>query len=93
MDTGPNATWAMATSYFPARQSTKAAMADFIAANPLYGQAFNWPQYGKSEPTIAAWNPIRGFIADALTVVANGTAPADALKTATDKSNAVLAGQ
>ena len=74
-------------------KSTKAAMADFIAANPLYGQAFDWLQYGKNEPTIAAWNPIRGFIADALTAVANGTAPQDALNTATDKANAALAGQ
>ena len=93
MDTGPNSTWVKATNYFPARQSTKAAMADYITANPLYGQAFDWLQYGKTEPTIAAWNPIRGFIADALTAVANGTAPADALKTVTDKSNAALSGQ
>lgn len=94
MDTGPNSTWVKATSYFPARQSTKAALADFISKNPLYGQAFDWLQYGKQEPTVAAWNPIRGFIADAMTAVANGTAsPQDALNTAATKANAALAGQ
>jgi multiple sugar transport system substrate-binding protein len=94
MSTDTNASWAKATSYFPARQSTKAALADFIQKNPLYGQAFDWLQYGKQEPTVAAWNPIRGFIADALTAIANGAAsPQDALNTATTKANAALAGQ
>ncbi|HUI88783.1 MAG TPA: ABC transporter substrate-binding protein [Anaerolineales bacterium] len=94
MSTDTNATWAKATFYFPARQSTKAALSDFIAGNPLYGQAFDWLQYGKQEPTVAAWNPIRGFIADALTAIANGAAsPQDALNTAATKSNAALAGQ
>lgn len=94
MDTGPNSTWVQATNYFPARQSTKAAMASFIQANPLYGQAFDWLQYGMTEPTVAAWNPIRGFIADAMTAVANAAAtPQDALTTAANKANAALAGQ
>jgi ABC-type glycerol-3-phosphate transport system substrate-binding protein len=94
MSTDTNAAWAKATYYFPARQSTKAALSDFIAANPLYGQAFDWLQYGKQEPTIAAWNPIRGYIADAMTAIANGAAtPQDALNTAATKANAALAGQ
>ncbi len=93
MDTGPNSTWVQATYYFPARQSTKASLADFIQAHPLYGQAFDWLQYGKQEPTIAAWNPIRGFLADALTAVANNTAsPQDALNTAATKASGALAG-
>ncbi len=93
MSTDTNAAWAKATSYFPARQSAKAALSDFIQANPLYGQAFDWLQYGRQEPTVAAWNPIRGYIADALTAIANGAAtPQDALNTATTKANAALAG-
>ncbi len=94
MSTDTNASWAKATSYFPARQSTKAALSDFIKANPLYGQAFDWLQYGKQEPTVAAWNPIRGYIADALTAIANSAAsPQDALNTAATKANSALAGQ
>ena len=94
MGTDANSTWVKATSYFPARQSTRAALTDFIAANPLYGQAFEWLQYGRQEPTLAAWNPIRGYIADALTAIANSAlSPQDALKTAADKSNTALAGQ
>jgi ABC-type glycerol-3-phosphate transport system substrate-binding protein len=94
MDTGPNSQWVKATSYFPARASTKSQLADFIQANPLYGQAYSWLQYGKTEPTVAAWNPIRGYIADAMTAVANNTqSPADALKTAAQKSNQALAAQ
>ena len=94
MDTGPNAEWVQATYYFPARQATQTALADFIKANPLYGDAYGWLQYGRTEPTIAAWNPIRGFIADAMTAAANGTAtPEAALKDAAQKSNAAIAGQ
>ena len=94
MDKDPNATWVKATSYFPARQSTKAALADFITANPRYGAAFDWLQYGRIEPTVAAWNPIRNFIAYAMTAVANAKAtPADAMQTLTDKSNQALSSQ
>lgn len=94
MDKDANADWVKATSYFPARQSTKDALADFIKTNPLYGQAFDWLKYGRTEPTIAAWNPIRGFIADMITAVANAKAtPADALKTAAQKSNEAIAAQ
>ncbi len=94
MDTAPNAEWVQATSYFPARAATNAALSSFIQANPLYGAAFNWLQYGKTEPTLAAWNPIRGFIADAMTAVVNGKAtPQQALNDAATKSNAALAGQ
>jgi ABC-type glycerol-3-phosphate transport system substrate-binding protein len=94
MDKDPNAEWIKATAYFPARQSTKDTLADYIKANPMYGQAFDWLQYGRGEPTIAAWNPIRGFIADAITAVANAKmTPADALKDAAKKSNDAIAAQ
>lgn len=92
MDKDPNAQWVAATSYFPARASTKDALTDFIKANPLFGNAYGWLQYGRGEPTMAAWNPIRNFIGDAMVAVANGKmAPADAIKDAATKSNAALA--
>ena len=92
MSNDPNAEWVKATSYFPARQSTKDQLGDFIAANPLYGDAYSWLQYGRTEPTIAAWNPIRSIIADAMTAVANGTmSPQDALNDAVTKANDAIA--
>jgi hypothetical protein len=43
---------------------------------------------------VAAWNPIRNYIADTLTAVANGTqAPDAALKALAQKSNQALAAQ
>ena len=93
MDSGPNATWVEATDYFPARQSMRAQLTDFIQKNPLYGQALDWLQYGRTEPNIAAWNPIRNYIADALTAVANGTStPQQALDKAASQANATLQG-
>jgi multiple sugar transport system substrate-binding protein len=92
MDKEANSQWVIATSYFPARASTKDALADFIKANPLYGNAYGWLQYGRGEPTMAAWNPVRNFIGDAMVAVANGKmTPADAVKDAATKSNAALA--
>jgi multiple sugar transport system substrate-binding protein len=94
MSTEADSQWVEATSYFPARQSTKAALADFIKANPLYGDALNWAQYGRTEPNIAAWDPIRGYIADAMTAVANGRAsPEAALKDAANKANATISNE
>jgi maltose-binding protein MalE len=59
----------------------------------LYGQALDWLQYGRTEPNIAAWNPIRNYIADALTAVANGTStPQQALDKAANQANAALQG-
>jgi multiple sugar transport system substrate-binding protein len=92
MGNAPNAEWVQATQYFPARASTKAAMATFITANPLYGKAFDWLQYGKNEPTIAAWNPIRTNIADAMTAVANAkSTPQQAMTDLVTKANAAIA--
>lgn len=94
MSTQADSQWVQATSYFPARQSTKAALSDFIKANPLYGDALDWLQYGRTEPNIAAWNPIRGYIADAMTAVANGKAsPEGALKDAANKANAAISSE
>jgi multiple sugar transport system substrate-binding protein len=94
MSKDANAEWVKATSYFPARASTKDALTDFIKANPLYGNAYGWLQYGRGEPTMAAWNPIRNFIGDAMVAVANGKMTPDAaIKDAAQKANAALAGQ
>ena len=87
-----NAQWVQATAYFPARKSTLDQLSDYISANPLYGTLVNDLQYGKTEPQIAAWSPVRTALGDAITGVASGaTTPEDAIKTAADKANAELA--
>ena len=95
MDKDPNAEWVKVAGYFPARQSTKDALADYIKANPLYGQAYDWLKYGRSEPQFtAAWEPIRNAIGDAMVVVANSKAtPEQALKDAVKKANDAIAAQ
>jgi maltose-binding protein MalE len=51
-------------------------------------------QYGRTEPDIAAWTPIRTFIQDAMTAVADGTQTSEAaLQDAAQKANGVLASQ
>ncbi len=87
MDQEPNAQWVRATGYFPARASTRARLADYIAANPAFASAYEWLPYGRSEPSIAGWNPVRGLLADAMVAVARGKAmPEEALKDAARKA-------
>ncbi len=95
MGNDPSAEWVKASAYFPPRASTKTALADYIKANPMYGEALGWVQYGRVEPTFyAAWNPARNYIGDAMVAVANGKAtPEQALKDAVQKANAALAGK
>lgn len=94
MSSKADAQWVQATEYFPARKSTLSELSSFIKDNPLYGEALNWLQYGRTEPNIAAWNPIRTYIADAMTAVANGTqSPQAALNQAVQKSNAEIAAE
>ncbi len=92
MDQEPSAAWVQATGYFPARASTKTRLADFLGTNPLYANAFDWLPYGRSEPNVAGWNAVRGFLAEAMVAVASGKAtPDDALKDAARKANGALA--
>jgi len=94
MDKEPNAEWVKVSSYFSARASTKEALGDFIKANPLYGNAYEWLKYGRGEPTTSAWSPIRTIIGDAMVVIGNGKATPDAaIKDAAKKANDALAGQ
>lgn len=92
MDPVPNSQWCSATQYFPARKSTQDQLRNFIQSNPLYGQALGWVQYGDTEPALAAWTPIRTFIQNDMTAVADGTmTPQQALDDTTTKGNAQLA--
>jgi multiple sugar transport system substrate-binding protein len=94
MDNGPNATWVKATEYFPARRSTTDALSGFIETHPRYGEALSLVQYGRTEPTIAAWNPIRTFISDAMTAVADGKeTPTAALQQLTQQADQTIAGE
>jgi ABC-type glycerol-3-phosphate transport system substrate-binding protein len=94
MGNGPDSKWVEATEYFPARRSTTDQLAGFIETHPLYGEALGLVQYGRTEPTIAAWNPIRTFIADAMTAVADGkVTPTAALQDLTQQADQTIAGQ
>jgi multiple sugar transport system substrate-binding protein len=87
-----NAKWVQATSYFPARKSTLDQLTAFMGKNPLYAGLVAALPYGKVEPQIAAWTPVRGVLADAITAVASGAStPEDAINTAVQKANALLA--
>ncbi len=90
------ARWGVETGYFPVRKA--AAESDIVKAqfvkDPRYQKAFEYLPYGKGEPRLAAWEPIRGYMQDAITAVITGKlSPKDALDQAAQKANEALASQ
>jgi multiple sugar transport system substrate-binding protein/sn-glycerol 3-phosphate transport system substrate-binding protein len=53
------AKWAEASAYFPVRASVAANMADYLSANPAYKAGFDLLKYGKFEPPVPGYDPIR----------------------------------
>jgi ABC-type glycerol-3-phosphate transport system substrate-binding protein len=91
LDKDANSDWVISTNAFPARAATRDNLAEYIKANPRYDQAFAWLRFARTGPNTAAWVQVRGIIADAMVAAAGGKiAPADALRDAATKANAVL---
>ncbi len=91
LDAAQGAEWAQATGALPARQSAKNLLADYFAARPAYAQAFDLLRAARPEPNVAVWSSIRVMLADAISAALSGkVTPADALKEAERKANALL---
>lgn len=91
LDREANSDWILATNAFPARAAIRDNLAEYLKVNSSYGTAFNWLRFARTEPNVMQWQTVRGIIADAMVAVASGRiVPADALKDAATKANAVL---
>lgn len=91
LEPAPNAEWVSATGFMPARQSTRESLGDFLRANPQHRIALDWLAYSQSEPSVAAWAPIRTYLAETLTLVASGKAtPEDAVQDAVRRADQAL---
>jgi len=65
------AQWINASAYFPSQSSTVRLIADYAAANPIWGVGLELSDLGKSEPNIPAHGSVRGAIQDAFFAVAD----------------------
>lgn len=80
MDKEQSVTWALKSSYMPARKSVADSpdMKAFWEKEPQAKQAFDLTQYARPEPSITAWQDIRGILQNALTAVITGKATSKA---------------
>jgi multiple sugar transport system substrate-binding protein len=85
------AEWVRASNYFPVRRSTAANLKDYFAKNPRYEKAFGLLDYGKSEPSVAGYEPVRRMAAQVLVDVLQGDEVEKALAELEKDANQALA--
>ena len=61
-----------ASNYFPVRRSTAENLTEYFKKNPRYQKAFGLLDYGKSEPSVAGYEPVRRMVGQALVDVLQG---------------------
>jgi multiple sugar transport system substrate-binding protein/sn-glycerol 3-phosphate transport system substrate-binding protein len=66
------ARWVRASHYFPVRRSTARELEGFFAENPSYRTAYELLDYGKSEPSVSGYEPVRRLIAEAMVEALQG---------------------
>ncbi len=88
----PQAQWAEASNYFPARRSVAEGMSDYFAENEAYKTAFDLLQYGKTEAPIAGYDNVRDAVEEAfIDIVFNGADIQSTLDALTEQANEIQA--
>ncbi|MCK5919612.1 MAG: extracellular solute-binding protein, partial [Methylococcales bacterium] len=85
------ARWAVASNYFPVRQSTAAELGDYIDNNEPYKTAFELLQYGKSEAAVAGYDNVRDAVEEAfIDMLFNGADIAGTLADLDAQANEIM---
>lgn len=89
------ATWAIASQYFPVRASVAESqvMQDVFAADPTYKTAFDLLQYGAAEPPVPGYDFVRDMIEAEVAKILDGAPVEETLAAATVEANRILAEQ
>jgi multiple sugar transport system substrate-binding protein/sn-glycerol 3-phosphate transport system substrate-binding protein len=78
--------WAIASQYFPVRESAVELMSDFLAENQVYAAAFELLAFTKPEPSVPGYDPVRSEISRVLTAIVTGADTRD-IQTILDELN------
>ncbi|MBT4098203.1 MAG: extracellular solute-binding protein [Gemmatimonadetes bacterium] len=77
--------WAKASSYFPVRRSVAHRL------GPYFRAAYNLLEYGRPEPAVGGYEPVRALMVEAMVdVIAEGEDAADVLKQLETEANKTL---
>ncbi len=88
--TEPQTEWAVASQYFPVRESVAAGLSDFFDSLPSYKAAFELLPYGISEPNVPGYDPVRDNIAADMVAIADGEDVAETLHALNGNANLIL---
>ncbi|RMG75016.1 MAG: ABC transporter substrate-binding protein [Chloroflexi bacterium] len=66
------ARWAQASNYFPVRASAAESLTEYFEAEPAYATAFELLQYGRSEPPVPGYDPVREEMAAVMMAIVTG---------------------
>ncbi|GAB4471695.1 MAG: ABC transporter substrate-binding protein [Anaerolineae bacterium] len=87
------ARWAIASNYFPVRQSVAAGLEDYFAENPAFKTAFDLLPYGTFEPPVPGYDFVREQVGTTMAAIVDGADVATSLADLTAEANAILAEQ
>ncbi len=91
--TEAQAKWAIASNYFPVRQSVAEGLADYFAQNPNYQAAFDLLPYGTTEPPVPGYDFVRDRVEEVMAAIVDGADVAESLGALTVEANEILADQ
>ena len=83
----PQARWVEASNYFPTNSGTVDFLDNYVSENPVYGTAVDLLQYGKFEPQLPSYFPVRGQAEDAFNAILQGADVQETLDELTETAN------
>ena len=87
------ADWAVASNYFPVRESVAEGLSDYFAENPAYQTAFDLLKYGTAEPPAPGYDFVRDEVSEVMAAIADGAPVQEALDELTATANEILGEQ
>ncbi|MFT7587520.1 MAG: multiple sugar transport system substrate-binding protein, partial [Cellvibrionaceae bacterium] len=83
----PQARWVEISGYFPTNSGTVEFIGDYVAENAVFGTAIDLLQYGKFEPQLPSYFPVRGKAEDAFNAILQGEDVQETLDALTEEAN------
>lgn len=84
------ARWAQASQYFPVRASVADGLKEYFDTNPAYKTAFDLLKYGRFEPPVPNYDPVRVKVGEVMAAIADGADITSSLQGLNDEANTIL---
>jgi multiple sugar transport system substrate-binding protein/sn-glycerol 3-phosphate transport system substrate-binding protein len=85
------ARWVEASNYFPTRAGASEFLDDYIAANPVFGEALDLLNYSKYEPQLISYQSVRDAASAAFNEILQGADVQETLDELTETANELQA--